>query len=180
MIWRNWAWRGRMFILLMVLTLPMLVFLIPNYVMDQESADDQRMSLFLILAAFLLLIVMHNWLSIRDSRVYLGFFPLYRRSLSISEIHYVIPVEFEPMRDFGGYGIKGLAKARNGILLGGNPKHGLMIEMLDRRRYVLSFANPQPILHALEEQGCVISTTPLTREDADQLLSQSLTSEERP
>lgn len=156
MIWRTWIWRGAFIAWFMVLTIPMLVLLIP-ILMIEEEGSGQVIGTAVVVAAFIFIAVMHNWLRISAGKVRLGFFPIYWKTLAISEIRYVMAVEFVPMRDFAGWGIKGLAKSRNGILLGGNPPRGLMIETLDRRRYVLSFADADPILRALEEQGCTLA-----------------------
>lgn len=157
MTWRTWIWRGPWVVWLGVLTVPMLAFLIPINVLEPESDNERLMGNITLLGAFLLIVVMHNWITVLPDKVRFGFFPLYWRTLAISEIRYVIAVEFEPMRDFAGWGIKGLAKSRNGLLLGGNPKQGIMIETLDRRRYVLSFADSAPVLQALEKQGCTLA-----------------------
>lgn len=162
MTWRTWIWRGAFLVWFMVLAAPMLVLVIPINVMDDQTGSDRLVGNFLLVGAFLLVVPMHTWITIRAGTVRFGFFPLYWKMLSISEIRYAIAVEFQPMRDFGGWGLKGLAKSRNGILLGGNPSRGLMIETLDRRRYILSFTDAEPVLRALAEQGCAVLDAPPT------------------
>lgn len=157
MTWRNWMWRGAFLAWFLVLTAPMLVLLIPINLMEDQSFNDRLIGNLVLVASFLFLAPSHNWISIQPGKVRLGFFPIYWKTLNISEIRYVMPVEFSPMRDFAGWGLKGLAKSRNGILLGGNPDRGIMIETLDRRRYVLSFADSGPILRELEAQGCTLA-----------------------
>lgn len=161
MTWRTWMWRGPFLVWFIVLAAPMLVFLIPINLMDGQSDNEKLIGNLALLGAFLLIIPLQTWITIRPGKVRFGFFPLYWKTLSISEIRYVIAVEFQPMRDFAGWGLKGLAKSRNGILLGGNPSRGIMIETIDQRRYVLSFVNAAPILRALAKQGCTVSDVPL-------------------
>ena len=157
MTWRNWVWNGRFFAWYFVMAAPMFGLLIYLNRADQQNDSDRTIGTIVLLAAFGLITSFQNWITIRPGKVRLGFFPIYWRTLAMSEIRYVIPVEFNPMRDFSGYGIKGLAKSRNGILLGGNPPRGIMIETLDRRRYVLSFADAEPILQAFARQGVTLS-----------------------
>lgn len=169
MTWRTWVWRGKFFLWFLILAAPMLVMLIPINFMDDQSDNERLVGNIVLMAAFFFVVPMHNWISIRPGKVRLGFFPLYWKTIPTSEIHYAIGVEFQPMRDFGGWGIKGLAKSRNGILLGGNPSRGLMIETVDLRRYVLSYVDAEPILRALAEQGVIISDVPLI--DGDEVTS---------
>lgn len=150
-------WGGPFIVWFIVLAAPMLVLLIPINLADDQSSSERITGNLLLVGAFLLLMPMHNWITVRPDKVRLGFFPLYWKTLTISEIRYAMSVEFSPMRDFAGWGIKGLAKSRNGILLGGNPPRGIMIETHDRRRYVLSFADSAPILRELEAQGCTLA-----------------------
>lgn len=157
MSWRTWVWRGPFMAMFIIMALPMVALFIPINVMEQDSPGERIAGNIALVAAFVLIASLHNWITIQPGKVRLGFFPLYWRTLAVSEIRSVIPVEFVPMRDFAGYGLKGMAKSRNGILLGGNPPRGIMIEMLDRRRYVLSFVDSEPILRALGEQGVTLS-----------------------
>lgn len=155
MTWRTWMWSGSFLAWFLVMAVPMLVMLIPINLME----DDGSLLIpnVTIVGAFLLLASFHNWISVRPGEVRLGFFPIYWRTLDVAEINFVMSVEFVPMRDFAGWGIKGAAKSRNGILLGGNPSRGIMIETNDQRRYVLSFADAAPILRALRDQGCTLA-----------------------
>lgn len=157
MTWRTWAWNGRFFAWYLIMAAPMLGLLVFVNTVEDESEDGRLVGTIVLLAAFILITSFQNWLTIRPGKVRLGFFPIYWRTLDMSEIRFVIPVEFNPMRDFAGYGIKGLAKSRNGLLLGGNPPRGIMIETYDRRRYVLSFADAEPILQAFGAQGVTLS-----------------------
>lgn len=157
MTWRTWVWRGPFVAMFVIMALPMLALLVPINFLDQDDTTGRIMGNVALFLTFILISVFHNWIKIEPGKVRLGFFPLYWRTLAMREIRYVIPVEFNPMRDFAGYGIKGLAKSRNGILLGGNPPRGIMIETLDRRRYVLSFADAEPILQAFARQGVTLS-----------------------
>lgn len=166
MTWRTWMWGGPFIAWFIVLAAPMLVFLIPINFTDDQSVNEQIVGNLVLVGAFLLLVPMHTWITVRPGKVRLGFFPLYWRTLEISDIRYAIAVEFSPMRDFAGWGIKGLAKSRNGILLGGNPSRGIMIETHDRRRYVMSFRDSDPVLRALKAEGVTVTDTPLIDEAA--------------
>lgn len=157
MTWRTWVWGGPFLAWLLVLGLPLLVILIPINLDDDASSNERIVGNILLIASFLLILVMHNWITVASGKVRFGFFPLYWKSLQVNEIRYVIRVDFNPMRDFAGWGIKGMAKSRNGILLGGNPSRGVMIETHDRRRYVLSFTDPDAVLQALQREGCTLA-----------------------
>lgn len=170
MTWRTWMWRGRFLAWFVVLMLPMLLMLIPVNLMEGSLAERITGNTVMV-GAFVLLVSFHSWIRIERDRVRLGFFPLYWKTLAANEVKYAIRVEFSPMRDFAGWGIKGMAKSRNGILLGGNPAKGIMIETHDKRRYVLSFVEPDPILHALAAQGVTVSEVPLVDDDSDPELS---------
>lgn len=160
MTWRTWMWRGPFVIWFIVLSLPMAALLIPiNFV--ESDFREQLVGNIVLIGCFVLVAVMHTWLTIQPGKLRLGFFPLYWKTLQAQEVRYAIRVEFQPFRDFAGLGLKGLAKSRNGILLGGNPSHGIMIETHDRRRYVLSIVDPDPLLHALAAQGYTVSDVPL-------------------
>lgn len=156
MTWQTWVWNGRFFAWYLIMALPMLALLVFTNRSVQESDSERLVANIVLIGAFGLITSLQNWITIRPGKVRLGFFPIYWRTLLIREIRYVMPVEFNPVRDFAGWGIKGLAKSRNGILLGGNPPHGIMIETLDRRRYVLSFVDAEPILQAMADQGCTL------------------------
>lgn len=156
MTWRTWIWRGPFIAWYTVLNLPMLALLIP-ILLTESDGSEWMIGASIVAASFLLVTILHTWLRIMPGKVRFGFFPFYRRTLDISEIRYVMHVEFSPMGDFAGWGLRGLAKSRNGLLMGGNPPHGIMIETHDRRRYVLSFVDTGPILQALEGQGCTIA-----------------------
>lgn len=155
MTWRTWMWGGSFLPWFLVIAAPMLVLLIPINLMEEEVS--RAIPNLILGAAFLLLASFHNWITVQPDTVRLGFFPIYWKTLRIDEIHYVMPVEFVPMRDYSGWGIKGAAKSRNGILLGGNPPRGIMIETSDQRRYVLSFVDAAPILRALRDHGCTLA-----------------------
>lgn len=157
MTWRTWVWGGPFLAWLLVLGLPLLAILIPINLDDDASSNERIVGNILLIASFLLILVMHNWITVASGKVRFGFFPLYWKSLQVNEIRYVIRVDFNPMRDFAGWGVKGMAKSRNGILLGGNPSRGVMIETHDRRRYVLSFKDPDAVLQALQREGCTLA-----------------------
>lgn len=160
MTWRTWIWRGPFSVWFIVLNLPVLALLIP-ILLTEDDRTGMIVGTSIIVGSFLLMAVMHTWLRINPGNVRFGFFPFYWKTLQRSEVRYVIRVEFQPMRDFAGWGLRGLAKSRNGILLGGNPPHGIMFETHDRRRYVLSFVDPDPILQRLAADGYTVTDTPL-------------------
>lgn len=160
---RTWMWRGRFVVWFAVLSLPLVALLIPINVVESDFRERLIGNIVLI-ASFLLVAVMHTWISVRPDKLRFGFFPLYWKTLKAKEVRYAIRVEFQPFRDFAGLGLKGLAKSRNGILLGGNPSQGIMIETHDRRRYILSFVDPDSILRQLTTAGYVVSDVPLVDE----------------
>lgn len=154
---RNWAWSGkfRWFLLAIVLIFGGILIAITT---DESTSRSERIVGSLILAATLVLLVgLHNWITISPGQVRIGFFPFYRRTLPLSEIRSVAIVDIRPVQQFGGWGIKGLAKSQNGLLLGGAPPRGLRFETTDDRRYVVTFSDLDPIVTALANQGCTLS-----------------------
>jgi hypothetical protein len=158
MTWRTWMWRGPFLAWFMVMAAPMLVLFIPINLADDQSPAERLIGNLVLVGAFLLLVLMHNWINVKPGKVWLGFFPMYWKTIAVREVRCAISTEFSPTRDFSGWRIKGKAKSPNRILPGGNPSRGIMIETLDRQRYSLSFVDAEPILSAIAAQGCVITS----------------------
>ena len=154
---RNWAWNGkfRWFVLVITLVFVGILVLVNT---DETTSRAERISANLLLGVVLvMLVVLHNWITISPGTVRIGYVPFYRRTLPLSKIRSVSIVEIKPVQQYGGWGIKGLAKSRNGLLLGGYPPRGLRFETVDDRRYVVTFPDLDPIVAALANQGCTLS-----------------------
>ena len=102
MTWRTWVWGGPFVAWFILLAAPMLVLLIPINLADDQSSSERLIGNLALVGAFVLMVPMHNWITIRSAEVRLGFFPLYWKTLQVSEIRYAMEVEFKPMRDFAG------------------------------------------------------------------------------
>lgn len=157
MTWRNWGWQGgfKWFqIAITVFVVGMLLVLFQ----DDETSGVIRVIVTIVLAATLVLVyVAHAWITITSGEVQLGYFPLYRRTIPISDIQELTLVTVRPVRDFGGFGVRGLAKSRRGLLLGGHPDRGLKFETVDDRRYIVTLHDLQPVIQELARQGCTLS-----------------------
>lgn len=157
MTFRNWAWNGKFRWFLLAIVLVFVGILVAINTDETTSGSERIISNLILGATLVLLVVMHNWITISPGQVRIGFFPFYRRSLPFSEVRAVSIVDIKPVQQYGGWGIKGLAKSRHGLLLGGHPPRGLRFETADDRRYVVTFTDLDPIVTALANQGCTLS-----------------------
>lgn len=129
---------------------------------ESASINDRLISTLILGAAMLLVTVMHSWLKVEAGQVRMGFFPFYWVTLQSHEIQSVSVFTFRPFKDFGGTGLKGTARSKNGILLGGEPSTGLRFETFDDRRYVVTLGDLEPAIQALEQLGFTLSAESTT------------------
>lgn len=157
MTWRNWAWHGGFKWVLIAMSLVFIAVLIPINLTDDAGTWERWITNTIVLASLVLLLILHNWITIRPGEVRFGYTPFYRRTLPLREIREVRTVTINPMREFGGWGLKGHPQSKNGMLLGGHPNRGLRSETFDNRRYVLTFPDLDPIINELARYGCTLS-----------------------
>ncbi|MCO5217982.1 MAG: hypothetical protein M9953_03315 [Thermomicrobiales bacterium] len=162
MTWRQTTWTGWQRWLFLGVT-AMFIAIWTVILLDDSATNSERIiSSLILVASWIFMAVMHSWLHITTDRVRMGFFPLYRATLPFREIRDISVVTFNPLRDFGGTGLKGSARSKNGILLGGVPNTGLRFETFDNRRYVITLHDLEPAIQALETQGFTLSAESTT------------------
>ncbi|HLU35425.1 MAG TPA: hypothetical protein VKZ61_06620 [Thermomicrobiales bacterium] len=86
--------------------------------------------------------LMHAHITVRSDSVRMGFWPMFRRTIPFREIASVDAVKIDPMRDYGGWGIKGTSRSEKGMLFSTGGHHGVMILTRDGRRYVVTAREP--------------------------------------
>jgi len=157
MTWRNWAWNGKLLAMLAGIVILFIIIGVLVFMDETTSTAERLVAVPVLVAVLALMLVMHNWITVSSGHLKIGYFPFYRRTIAYSDIADLSVVSIQPFREFGGWGVKGLTRSRNGLLLGGNPARGIRIETRDDRRYVVTFQNLEPILQALAQQGCTLS-----------------------
>ena len=157
MTWRNTIWQGGYRWLLVAVVALLLGITIALYTVADEPLHERIIANMVIGVVLVLVIVMHNWITVKPGEVQVGFFPFYRKTLPMRDIRGVRKVDIRPYRNYGGLGLKGLSSTRHGLLLGGYPATGLMFETVDNRRYVVTFRDLDPIVRALAGYGCTLS-----------------------
>lgn len=157
MTWRNTIWQGGYRWLLLVVSALIVGILIAIHTVANEPLWERTIATAVILFVLVLLIVMHNWITVKPGEVRVGFWPFYRKTLPMRDIRRVSKVDIQLYRNYGGLGLKGLSSTRHGLLLGGYPTTGVMIETTEDRRYVVTFRDLDPIIRALTRYGCTLS-----------------------
>lgn len=157
MTWRQTAWAGNQRWLFIGMTILFAGICMVVWTDDSASTFDRVVTTVTIGGAWILLAVMHSWLTMTSGQIRLGFFPFYWVTLHSHEIKSVSLFTFRPFKDFGGTGVKGSARSKNGILLGGVPSTGLRFETFDNRRYVITLKDLEPAIQVLEAQGFTLS-----------------------
>lgn len=157
MTWKNWNWIGgdRWFPIVMSVVAAVLLVIL-------YGDDETPIIVKWILAVLLIVIAItsysaHTWITVKTNEVRIGFFPLYRRSITYREIRDLSIVTVKPVRQFGGFGVRGWARSKRGLLLGGHPSEGLKFETFGDRRYIITPQNIEPIVQELARHGCTLS-----------------------
>lgn len=157
MTWRNWGWHGWYLWFQVALTATIVALLAVLY-FDNETPDAVKV--FIAVALFVVLVLIytaHPWITITPGSIRIGYFPLYRRTLPMREVQDIRVVNIRPMRKYGGFGVRGLAKSDRGLLLGGYPPRGLRFETFDGRRYIVTLRDLDPVVRELSRHGCTLS-----------------------
>lgn len=162
MTWRQTAWSGKQRWIFLGLTILFAGILLFVWIDDSASTSDRAISTIIMGASWLLIAVMHSWLRVETGQIKMGFFPFYWVTLQSHEIQDVSLLTFRAFKDFGGTGLKGTTRSKNGILLGGVPNTGLRFETFDDRRYVVTLNDLEPAIQALEAQGFTLSAESTT------------------
>lgn len=138
------------------LRLVLLLPVIPTFVLvlvvmsvDEDTGPvAMAVTIVLLLALIIVEQIMHAFITLREDSVRMGFLPIFWRTIPYRTIASVDPVRIDPMRDYGGWGIKGKSRSEKGLLFSGGGHHGVMITTLDGRRYVATSREP---MHDLVE-----------------------------
>ncbi len=162
MTWRQTTWTGWQRWLFLGVTVMFIAIWVVILLDDSATNSERIISSLILVASWIFMAVMHSWLRITAAQVRMGFFPLYRVTLQFREIREASVVTINPFQDFGGTGLKGSARSKNGILLGGVPNTGLRFETFDHRRYVITLHDLEPAVQALEAQGFTLSADDAT------------------
>lgn len=130
-------------LVLLLPIVPTLALVIVFMSVDDETGPVRMAVTILILAALLIVEqLMHAHVTIRSDSVRMGFWPIFRRTIPFREIAAVDAVKIDPMRDYGGWGVKGTSRNERGMLFSAGGHHGLMVTTRDGRRYVATTREP--------------------------------------
>lgn len=157
MTWRNWGWFGGYRWFLIAITAFILVMLTVLYLDSETPVFVKGIVTVVLLASLVLVFVAHPWVTVNPGEVRIGYFPLYRRTLPLRDVRNLSIVTVDPLRKYSGYGVRGLAKSRRGLLLGGHPPTALRFETVDDRRYIVTLRNLEPVVNELARYGCTLS-----------------------
>lgn len=159
MTWRNSSWSGPFRWMLVVILLLFAGIMVMMWVDDSIIGTSLVFGYASILVVAVLIVSLHNWLTVGDNGVRIGYFPFYRRTIPYNEIREIRIVEIKPVGQFGGWGLKGLPRSRYGMLLGGYPPKAVRIETTEDKRYASTFAEDDlsRIVSALQARGCKLS-----------------------
>ncbi len=83
-----------------------------------------------------------------EVRVWFGWVPVYRRALPVSSIRHNHVVEYRPIRDYGGWGIRA---GRNGErVLNARGNRGVRLELVDGSKLLIGSQRPEELAETLE------------------------------
>jgi hypothetical protein len=105
----------------------------------------------LVVPLFLLVGLLRMTTEVRlgDLLVWFGWLPIYRRVVSIVDIQRVEVVNYRPLADFGGWGIR---RGRDGIrLLSARGTRGVRLDLTDGSRMIIGSQRPEELAVAIEQ-----------------------------
>lgn len=85
--------------------------------------------------------------TVTNEMVEINFRPLTRRAISIADIAEASPVEYSPLREYGGWGIRGLGDNRAYNVSG---KQGVALTMTDGRKVLIGSTRAEELALAIE------------------------------
>jgi len=117
------------------------LFIIIDYGREENSA---YIGIFALIISLLLLLTMKMDTKITDTGVYVRMFPLLMRTRHFewSDIDKAYTRTYQPLEEYGGWGIKGTGNNRAYNVSG---KQGLQLELKDGRRILIGTQKPQEI-----------------------------------
>jgi hypothetical protein len=138
---RDFLTPGLRLVLLLPLV-PTLALAIIFMAADDASPTAMVTTILILVGLVIVEQFMHAYITIRPDEVRMGFWPIFRRTIPFHEIASVETMKIDPMRDYGGWGIKGKSRSEKGMLFSAGGQHGLMITARDGRRYVATAREP--------------------------------------
>lgn len=117
-----------------------------------NPAPDWAMWLFWLLFGIglpLLFCTMGLIIEVYSSSVLIHYFPLSRRSISMDDIESLDSRTYAPIRQFGGWGIRGAAHRRAYTIKG---NQGVEITMKNGQSILIGSQNPQELALAIESR----------------------------
>lgn len=150
---RSWMWHGK-FLWALIGTVIVSAGILVAVFADDEVGTGERIFAVIVIGVLLVILPLsHSWITVSPSTVRFGFFPLYRRTLQSIDIAHIRIATVRPVRDFAGWGARGLAKSKRGLLLGGNPPRGVRFQTRDNRTYTITLQNIDAVVSDLERNG---------------------------
>jgi hypothetical protein len=123
--------------------IPTLALMIVFMSTDDETGPlGMAVAIGIVLALIVVEQMMHAHITVRSDSVRMGFWPIFRRTIPFRDIAEVDAVKVDPMRDYGGWGVKGKSRSERGMLFSAGGHHGLMVTTRDGRRYVATAREP--------------------------------------
>ncbi len=109
--------------------------------------------LVIALGFLVILNVFYMRTTLSDGQILVQFgylFPMYRKRIALSRIHHSRVVQYRPIRDAGGWGIRfGRFEKKSCRFLNSRGNRGLLIEMEDFR-YIIGSQEPERLQAAIE------------------------------
>jgi len=86
---------------------------------------------------------------VRADHLYIRFVPFSRREIPYTELKRAAARTYSPIREYGGWGIRGLS-SRRAYSISGN--RGVELELIDGRIVMIGSDNPLPLEMAIQER----------------------------
>lgn len=85
---------------------------------------------------------------VRDDRVEVHYRPFTRRTIALADVVSVAAVTYRPVREYGGWGVKGWSRRKLAYNVSGN--RGVLLTLVDGRTVLLGSRRPDELAAALE------------------------------
>ena len=130
-------------LVLLLPIIPTMALVIVFTLADEDASTTGMVTTILILLGLIVVEqLMHAYVTVRQDSVRLGFWPIFRRTIPLREIASVETMKIDPMRDYGGWGVKGKSRSEKGMIFSAGGQYGLMVSTRDGRRYVATAREP--------------------------------------
>jgi hypothetical protein len=102
---------------------------------------------FVVVIVFLL--YMTTEVTPTDIRVWFGWFPTYRRVISLGSVRRIEVVTYRPIADYGFWGVRSGRDGERALIARGN--RGVRLELTDGTRLLIGSQRPEVLAIALEQ-----------------------------